>query len=80
MGLLARFFKGGLPIVDMMGMKFNKDIKPWFDIYILQSTEEEIVHELGFDEKGQRRELPNMLEIRKKVLKRIEERKQRNGA
>lgn len=76
MGLLARFFKGG--IIFNEKMKFRQDIKPWYDIYILQSTEEEIVHELLFDKDGNKRTLPHPNKIREKTLKRIEERKKEN--
>ena len=71
-GLLARFFKGGLSIPAMMQMEFRRDIKPWYDIYVLQSTEEEIVYELSHDDKGNKRELPSPQKIRELVLERIE--------
>ena len=74
MGLLARFFKGGLSIPAMLEMRFSK-IKPWYDIFVLQSTEEEVIQELSMDEKGNRRELPKPARIREIVLERIEDRK-----
>lgn len=74
MGLLARFFKGGFSIPAQSVMKW-RDIKPWYDIYMLQSTEEEIVNELSYDDKGNKRTLPSNERIRELVLKRIAEKK-----
>ena len=74
MGLLARFFKGGLPISYMMGLKW-RDIKYWYDIYILQSTEEEVIQELSYDSKGNKRTLPKPERIREIVNERIAEKK-----
>lgn len=73
MGLLARFYKGGLTIPQMMRMRFRQDIKPWYDIFILQSTEEEIVMELRYDDKGNKRQLPSPEKLRKIVLQRIKD-------
>lgn len=78
MGLLARFFKGGLNIHSMMKMRFRQDIKPWYNIYLLQSMEEEIITELSFDKEGNRKTLPNPGKIREMVLHRIEERKKQS--
>jgi hypothetical protein len=71
-GLLARFFKGGLTIPYMMELKFRRDIKPWYDIYILQSTEEEVITDLSYDDKGRKRTLPPPWKIREIVLEKIE--------
>ena len=77
MGLLGRFFRGGLSIPDMMKMTW-KEILFWYDIYELQVTEEEVIQELSYDEKtGKKKKLPSVNEIRNIVNKRIAER--RNG-
>lgn len=78
MGLLARFFKGGLTIAEMMRMSFRRDIKRWYDIYVLQSTEEEVIMDLSFDSKGNKRELPSPARIREIVLSKIEERRNKS--
>jgi hypothetical protein len=76
MGLLARFFNGGLSISDMKEMEWY-EIEEWHKICVLQDTEEEVVQELSYDENGKKRTLPNGFEIRKKVLERIEERRKK---
>jgi hypothetical protein len=73
-GLLARFFSGSLTIPDMMKMTW-KEIKFWYDIYELQATEEEVIQELSYDSKGNKKTLPPPNVIRKKTLERIEQRR-----
>lgn len=55
------------------------DLMMWYDNYELQVTEEEVIHELSYDEKGNKKDLPSSKVIRKKVLKRIAERRKENG-
>ena len=74
MGLLARFFKGGLPISYMMTLTW-RDLKKWYDIYLLQSTEEEVISDLSYDSKGNKRTLPKPERIREIVMDRIREKK-----
>ena len=74
MGLLARFFKGGLPISYMMTLSW-RDLKQWYDIYLLQSTEEEVISDLSYDSKGNKRTLPKPERIREIVMDRIKEKK-----
>ena len=74
MGLLARFFKGGLPISYMMTLSW-RDLKQWYDIYLLQSTEEEVISDLSYDSKGNKRILPKPERIREIVMDRIREKK-----
>lgn len=78
MGLLARFFKGG--IVFHEKMKFRRDIKRWYNIFILQSTEESVISDLQYDKNGNKKELPPPNIIRKKVLERIENIKKESEA
>lgn len=73
MGLLARFFKGSFPIEYQETLKFRKQIIPWYDIFILQSTEENIVEELSTDKNGNRKKLPKPEKIRERVIDRIKE-------
>ena len=73
-GLLARFFKGGLTIPDMERMTWPR-VKFWYEIFILQTTEEEIISELSHDKKGNTRKLPPPARIREKVLERIKDRR-----
>jgi len=75
MGLLARFFKGGLTIPHMEGMKW-KEILFWYDIYEIQATEEEVVHDLGFDKNGKKKKLPSYKRIREVVEEKIKERRE----
>ena len=78
-GLLARFFKGGLSIPDMLKMKW-KDILFWYDIYELQATEEEVVQDLSCDSKGNKKTLPSSETIREIVNEKIENRRDKlNG-
>jgi hypothetical protein len=85
-GLLARFFKGGLTIPDMMKMYYRNignpstDILYWLAIYDLQTTEEEVVSELSYDSKGNKRDLPSGKKIREIVNNRRAERKKLNGS
>lgn len=72
--MLARFFKGGLPISYQMILKWS-EIKKWYDIYILQSTEEEVINDLSYDKNGKKRTLPKPEKIREIVLERIQEKK-----
>ena len=74
MGLLARFFKGGLPISYMMTLSW-RDLKQWYDIYLLQATEEEVINDLSYDSKGNKRTLPKPERIREIVMDRIREKK-----
>lgn len=76
--MLARFFKGGITFHDMYEMKFRTEIKPIYDIYVLQSTEEEVVYELSYDENGKKKQLPSTQKVRKIVLDRIAERKKKD--
>lgn len=75
-GLLARFFRGGLTIPDMMKMTF-KDVFFWYENYELQVTEEEVVSELSYDDKGNKRTLPSPSVIREIVDERIKERREK---
>lgn len=75
-GLLARFFKGGLTIPDMMKMKWS-EVLFWYDIYELQMTEEEVIEDLRYDEKGNKKTLPSPKVIREMVLEKIEENKKK---
>ena len=59
----------------MMKMKFRKDILPWHNIYILQATEENVIEELSYDKKGNKKTLPRPEKIREIVLDRIKEMK-----
>lgn len=72
--MLARFFKGGLAIPYQMSLKWS-DIKKWYDIYLLQSTEEEVINDLSYDDKGRKKTLPRPERIREIVLERIKEKK-----
>jgi len=72
--LLARFFKGGLPVSYQMNLKWS-EIKKWYDIYLLQSTEEEVINDLSYDDKGRKRTLPKPERIREIVMERIKEKK-----
>jgi hypothetical protein len=77
MGLLARFFKGGLSIPAMLTMTWP-EIVTWFDIYELQSTEEEVISDLSYDKKtGKKKTLPHPKRIREIVLEKIKERKEK---
>ena len=78
MGLLARFFKGGLPISYMMTLSW-RDLKQWYDIYLLQATEEEVISDLSYDSKGNKRTLPKPERIREIVMDRIREKKGENA-
>jgi hypothetical protein len=74
-GLLARFFRGGLTIPDMMKMKW-KEILFWYDIYELQITEEEVVYKYQKEiSEGKRQRMPKHEVIRKKVDEKIAERR-----
>lgn len=77
MGLLARFFEGGLSIPEMKNMTWD-EIEKWHDIFVLQKTEEEVIQELSFDSKGNKQKLPNNNKIREIVLQRIEDMKNKN--
>jgi len=72
--LLAKYFGGALTINDMLKMRWF-DISFWYDIYILQATEEEVISELSSDDKGNKKALPNHKKIREITLSRIEEQK-----
>lgn len=72
--MLARFFKGGLSIPHQMSLKWS-DLKKWYEIYLLQSTEEEVINDLSYDDKGRKRTLPKPERIREIVLERIKEKK-----
>jgi hypothetical protein len=76
MGLLGRFYRGFIVLEKMESMTWD-ELEPWYDIYELQSTEEEIVSELSHDKDGKKKELPPPDKIRERTLERIEERKQK---
>ena len=57
-----------------MSLKWS-EIKKWYDIYLLQSTEEEVISDLSYDDKGRKRTLPKPERIREIVLERIKEKK-----
>jgi hypothetical protein len=78
MGLLARFYRGGLSIATMMNMTWE-EIEKWYKIYILQSTEEEVIFELSHDKDGKKKRLPDARKIREIVLNRIQEEKRIHG-
>lgn len=70
----------------MMKMYFRNrgnpvtDILFWYDIFELQTTEEEVVHELSHDSNGNKRKLPNQERIREIVNERIAGRRKKvNG-
>jgi hypothetical protein len=52
------------------------EVRGWYEIYILQTTEEEVISELSHDDKGNRRTLPSAARIREITLERIKERKE----
>lgn len=70
MGLLLRFFKGGLSLSEMMKMNW-KDILFWYNIFERQVTEEQVVYDLKFDKNGKERRLPKPEVIRKLVDEKI---------
>ena len=72
MGLLARYFKGGLSISDMKKMDYD-EIKDWYDIYVLQSSEESTVEKLRYDKDGKERNLPSTERIREVVIENIKQ-------
>jgi len=72
--LLAKYFGGALSINDMSKMKWL-DILFWYNIYILQATEESVVSELSTDDKGNKKTLPSYQKIREITLKKIEDTK-----
>jgi hypothetical protein len=43
-GRLAKYFGGALPILVMMDMK-PREIKEWWDIYIYQVAEDDVISE-----------------------------------
>jgi hypothetical protein len=57
-----------------MNLKWS-EIKKWYDIYLLQSTEEEVINDLSYDDKGRKRTLPKPERIREIVMERIKEKK-----
>lgn len=73
-GLLARFWKGGLSIPMQIEMDWFEILK-WYDVYELQSTEEEVVNELCYDKKTGEKKKVSYSVIREETLKRIEDRK-----
>lgn len=77
-GLLARFFKGGLTIPDMLKMTWP-EIYFWYENYELQITEEEVINELQYDSKGNKKKLPSNETIRRIVDERITERRRKHG-
>lgn len=77
MGLLAKYYGGGLSILDQKKMFWHEILK-WHDIYVLQSTEDEVINELKYDKNGKVRSLPSPETIRELVDERIEERKQKS--
>ena len=58
----------------MMKMTW-KEVLFWYDIYELQTTEEEVVGELSYDDKGKKRSLPSPETIREIVNEKIKRRK-----
>jgi hypothetical protein len=62
----------------MMKMKWSEVIF-WYENYELQITEEEVVQELQYDSKGNKKKLPSQETIRTIVNERIEERRIKNG-
>ena len=75
MGLLARFFNGSLPWSELWLMEWS-EIEFYYNIFDLQTTEEEVVQEWGFDKKtGEKKKLPPFEKIREETNRRIAERK-----
>jgi hypothetical protein len=74
MGLLVRFFKGGLQWSELWSETW-KGVLFYYEIQELQATEEEVLQELSHDEKGNKKKLPHPDIIRKKTLERIEQRR-----
>lgn len=56
-----------------MKLTFKK-ILTWYDIYILQSTEEEVIEKLKYDKDGKERTLPKPDRIRSMVIEKVRER------
>lgn len=77
MGLLAKYYGGGLSILDQKKMFWHEILK-WYDVYVLQSTEDEVINELKYDKNMKVRSLPSSETIREIVNERIEERKQKS--
>lgn len=76
MGLLAKHFGGGLSILDQGKMSWDEILK-WYEVYELQKTEEEVVEERRYDNKGRTRTLPSPETIREIVNERLEERREK---
>lgn len=75
MGLLARFFRGGLTIPNMMKMKI-REIMFWYNIMEIQATTENEVNRLSYDQKtGKEKKLPSPEKIREIVDQKIKDRK-----
>lgn len=79
MGFIVRFLKGGISLSNLNNMDWFEVIK-WDDICELQATEEEVIYDLRYDDKGNKKTLPPQERIREIVNERIEERKEKiNG-
>ncbi len=79
MGFIIRFLKGGISLSDLKNMDWFEVLK-WDYICELQATEEEVVSELSYDDKGNKKKLPSSETIREIVNERIEKRKEKiNG-
>lgn len=64
----------------MMSMTWP-ELRPWYDNYELQITEEEIINDLNYDKKtGKKRDLPSNIKIRSLVEKKIAERREKINA
>lgn len=63
----------------MMKMEWE-EILFWYDIYELQATEEEVVSEKLYDDKGNKKILPSPVRIRELVNEKIKKRREKlNG-
>ena len=56
------------------------DLMFWYDIYVVQATEEEIANEIAEKAEGKKVRLPSANKMRELVNQRIKERKNKNGA
>ena len=77
LGLLTRFFKGGLSIDYLMFLTWP-EVKKWHDRYIKIATEENVIQELSVDPNtGKSRELPSQNRIQEIVNSRIKKEREK---
>lgn len=68
-GRIAKYFKGGMSIPEMMKMDFRRDIKPWWDRMERQIAEEIIIRELTEKDKP----IPDGVAMEKRIDKKIKD-------